>query len=70
MDEGQRQLIGGRPDQHLVQHDVVEHLQARPAQIRGQGPGVVAGPHDQVGHARPAQRAEHGPHLDLPGPLG
>jgi len=54
MDEGQRQLIGGRPDQHLVQHDVVEHLQARPAQIRGHGPGVVAGPHDQVGHARPA----------------
>ena len=68
--EGQSQLVGGRPDQHLVQHDVVEHLQARPAQVRGHGPGVVAGPHDQVGHARPAQRAEHGPHLDLPGSLG
>jgi hypothetical protein len=68
--EGQRQLVGGRPDQHLVQHDVVEHLQARPAQVRGHGLGVVAGPHDQVGHARAAERAEHGPHLDLPGPLG
>ena len=37
--EGQRQLVGGRPDQHLVEHDVVEHLQARPAADPRRWPG-------------------------------
>ena len=54
LDQGQRPVIGGRPDQHLVEHDVVQHLQASRPQPGGHGLGVLAGAHDQIGHALPA----------------
>jgi hypothetical protein len=54
IDKGQRLVVGGRSRQHLVEHDVVQHLQARPPQVGSHGPGVVAGPHDEIGHALPA----------------
>jgi len=67
--QGQRELVGRRADEHLVQHDVVQHLQAPAAQAGGHRLGMPAGPADEVGHAPPAERAKHRPYLDLPGPL-
>ena len=57
------------PHQHLVEHHVVQHLQARLSQAGGHDLSMVAGPHDEIGHSLPAQRAKDRPHLDLPGAL-
>ena len=63
-------VVARRPDDDLVEHDLVEHLQPVITQAGGDGLGVAAAPADQVGDPAPAERPQHGPHLDRAGPLG
>src|SRR4051794_38299308 len=51
---------GGEPDQHLVEHDVVEHLGAAGGQPVRHPPGEAPAALDQGADARAAQRPQSG----------
>ena len=59
----------GKPDQDLVEIDVVENLDARSSRKElGHPPGVGAAAFDQLGQAVPPKRAQNGVDREAPCP--
>ena len=53
------EIVGLEPEQHLVQHDVVEKLEARQRrELVREAPRVRARPLDELGHALPSERPQ------------